>query len=161
MVESIRNVSHLGSYPVLLLLVIFVMAYLYLDKSYQKAMVVITFVMVSTFLLEAIRRTISTNGDHCTENNILPMTIYLILAQTMNIGHRRFLITYALVLSVLIGLAKLYIDSQSLVEILLGWFIGLFIGYLYSCTNNYLEQHSTDGESRLPKLDDRLIQSNI
>lgn len=141
------DVAYLGTYPVLGLLIIFIIGYLYLQKEYQKAMIVVAYTFTAGAVFEAVH--LGFNVPKATEtcvqlilngHSMLTMTVYLIVAQAMPIGHRRFLIIYAVCIALLVGICRAIIGIHYTTDVIIGWVISGAIGYAYSYSNRWVEK---------------------
>lgn len=151
--EAMVDIAFLGSYPVLVILIVFATIFLYRQKEYQKAMVFITYVITSVFLFEAVRvifklpqspeRIVLVVGqdEHpvLIGHAIMSMPIYLILAQALNLGQKRFLIIFGFSTSLLVAICRVAVGIHLASQTLICLGMGIAIGFIYSFINIRLE----------------------
>jgi glucose-6-phosphate-specific signal transduction histidine kinase len=158
--EAMVDIAFLGSYPVLVILIIFATMYLYLQKEYQKTMVFVTYVVASIFIFEAIR--VLFNIPHPPDrivlvvgqdehpvligHAIMSMPIYLILAHALNLNQKRFLIIFGFSSSLLVSICRVAAGIQLASQTLICLTVGIILGCIYGLINNHLEKQSRSGK---------------
>jgi membrane-associated phospholipid phosphatase len=144
------HLIHLGTYPVLLILCLFCIGTLSLEKQYQKAAVVVSSIFVVCSITEFIKlfgRSIAPDliveYPYTFPNgfSIATMSVYLIIAQSIPFIHKRFLIIFSFLLTILIDVAKITTGVNYFSDILIGWILGISIGIFYYYINKNLEKY--------------------
>jgi undecaprenyl-diphosphatase len=148
------DVTYLGSYTILAILGLFVVSFLVLQKEYQKAAVAVAFFFVSSSSVELLKGIVGrprpvievqltrmpSDKSFPSDHSILTMSIYLICAQVMRIGHRRFLIGFAIATSIIVGFSKMYIGLNYFTDVIIAWILGGAFGFGFYFINDYLER---------------------
>lgn len=150
--EFMIDTVFLGSYPVIILCLIFVVIYAYLQKEYIRGMIFTAYSTAIIFLFELIRELTGipqapkviwlTIDEHDRSillgYSVMSMAMYIIIAQSIRIGQRKFVIGYAIFISILIGVARVIMGVHTATETLISWGAGILIAYFYSWINNQI-----------------------
>jgi undecaprenyl-diphosphatase len=140
--EMARDVTSLGSFSVLGLLLVAVVGYLLLIRKRERALLVLVAVLggvaVNSLLKLAFGRprqdlfaaaarvfTASFPSDHAALSAIAYMTLAALLARTIaSRAVRIYLIAVAITLVILVGVSRVYLGVHYPTDILAGWCIG-------------------------------------
>jgi undecaprenyl-diphosphatase len=139
--EAVRDITSLGSFPILIILVTLTVLYLLLSGRTRTgwfiAAAVVGGALVSTVLKELFNRTRPDIGDvtrvftasfpsgHATTSAVVYLTIGALLAGAADV--RRLKALYlggAVFLTVIIGITRLYLGVHYPTDVLAGWAIG-------------------------------------
>lgn len=122
---------YLGSYVNLALIFVFCLCYLWVCKEYQQMALIIGSLFSAMIILEIIRFIINSSKGVDQYFSLLTMTVYLLVANAIVDKHKDLIIAYALFISILVGVAKIYFGINLCSDVLISWVLAGLISYTY------------------------------
>lgn len=161
--EAVRDVTALGSFSVLGILVIVAFAYLLLAGKQRTGWFMVFAVVGGTIISTVLKMlfdrprpdltgvadvfTASFPSGHATVSAVVFLTIGAMLAETT--PERRlqlFFIGVAVALTVLVGLSRIYLGVHYPTDVLAGWSLGAAWALLCTTAAHFLRERAREGE---------------